>query len=225
MVVVTKGKIAAHRVKLRRFQRCTERICIRHIRLAHRRDQQIGGVKALGRIERRKAAILGLEGLDKCGVGGVVDVLVPLAGVLNTHRRITNRLQDTLIKAERRTNQWQVHTTGRILLQERNPHAARQEEIHAVGTGCTDLRDLGGIVSLPQLGVQLTGQLTFKEALITRQRVFARRIVRREDKAVLQTAVVGISTCRFVQVVVLPRHVEVVRMTALPCEWRRTCVW
>ncbi len=103
------------------FQRRAERISILHVRLGHGRQQQIGGIEALRSVKRRQAAVLGLEALNKGLVGRGVDVLAPLAGVLDTECRIANGLQNALIKGESRSDDRQVDTGVLVLLQEGDP--------------------------------------------------------------------------------------------------------
>ena len=79
--------------------------------------------------------------------------------------------RDALIKAEGRTNHWQVNAAVGVLLEEGNPHAARKEEKHAVRIAGADLGDLGRIIGLSQLGINLAGQFTLEETFVSGQGV------------------------------------------------------
>ncbi len=108
------------------------------------------------------------------------------------------------------------------MLEEGDPHATGQEEIDRVSTRGADLRNLGGIVGLAQFGVDFTSQLAAIHAFVAGQRVLARWIVGRQDEAVLQRSVIGIGASGLMQVIILPGDVEIVRMTALARQRRRS---
>src|SRR3546814_16444417 len=74
---------AARRGEVGRLQRLLEGVLVGHAAgLLPGRENQVGGVVALARIERRQAAVRLLEGCDEGLVGRVVEVLRPLRGVL-----------------------------------------------------------------------------------------------------------------------------------------------
>ena len=104
----------------------------------------------------------------------------------------------------------------RILLHEGDAHAAGQEEEHAVGARGADLRDLGGIVGLAELGVDLADQLALVEALEAVQRIRAGRVVRRQDEHLLD-ALLSRRSCRhrLMEIVVLVGDVEIVLVALL----------
>ena len=214
MVVRREREVAPGGLEIGRPERLAERIGIRHARFGGGGDQQVRGVEALARIERRQAAVFGLEALDEGLIGRIVDVLRPLRGVLHTQRRLADRLQDALIEGEGRPDERNVEAGLGILLEEGDAHAAGQEEVHAVGARGPDLRDLRRVLVRAQLGVDLVGDRALIEALVAGEHVPAGGIVGREDEAVGVAGVIRVAAGCLGKIVVLPGDVEVVFVTA-----------
>ena len=108
----------------------------------------------------------------------------------------------------------------RILLEEGDPHAAGQEEEHALGARSADLCDLGRVLVRAQLGVDLAHDLALVEPLVPGQGVLPGGVIWREDEAVGEPCAVCIGACGLVQVVVLPGDVEVIRVASFAGEER-----
>src|SRR5262249_11087680 len=75
---------------------------------------------------------------------------------------------------------------GDELLDEIDAHAPGQEHVQRLGLRGADLRELGGVVELPERGVHLLDQLPFVVALEAGGRVVSADIVRREEQHALQ---------------------------------------
>ncbi len=118
------------------------------------------------------------------GVGRIVDILVPLRGVLDPECGVADRLKDVLVEGEGRPDQRDADTGFGTLLHEGDAHAAGQEEEDAVRAARADPRDPGGVVGLAEPGIDLARRSTFIKALVAGDGVGAGGIVRRELKAV-----------------------------------------
>src|SRR3546814_17992971 len=94
---------AARRGEVGRLQRLLEGVLVGHAAgLLPGRENQVGGVVALARIERRQAAVRLLEGCAEGLVGRVVEVLRPLRGVLPAERGLAQRREDGMVAGESR---------------------------------------------------------------------------------------------------------------------------
>ena len=144
--------------------------------------------------------------------------------VLDAQGSIADRAQDTLVKAERRAHHVFVDARAGPLFHERNAHAARQEEIDSIRIRGTDLRDLGGIIGLAQLGVNLVHDLALEGAFKASHAVDARRIVGRHQEHFPDPVVIGPQPTCLVKGVVLPCDVEIHRAAPLARQCRRTGV-
>ena len=92
--------------------------------------------------------------------------------------------QHVLTEGEGSRDDGQIDTRLRILAHEADAHATGQEDERAVGARGADLRNLGGVIGLADLGVDLADQLALKLALETGQRIGAGGIVGRHDEGV-----------------------------------------
>ena len=146
---------------------------------------RLAGVVGLRCVDRRQAVVFGLEGRDEFLVLGVVEIGRPRRGVLGAERGVADRAEHVLAEGEAGAHHRDFDARLRILLHEGDAHAAGQEEEDGIGTRRADLRDLGGIVGLAELGVDLADQLALVVALEAVQRIRAGRIVRREDEDLL----------------------------------------
>src|SRR5215212_5721092 len=74
---------------------------------------------------------------------------------------------DVLVRAESGHDQWHVarQAGGDELLDEIDAHAAGQEDVERVGLGGAYLGELGRVIELPELRVDLGGHVAFVEAL------------------------------------------------------------
>ncbi len=136
-MVRAEAELAAHGLEAGRLERGAERVGLGHVPAdgLERAGDEAGRVIALAGVERGQAAVLRLEVLDEEHVGRVVQVLVPLRGVDHAERRVADRAQDRLIEGECRAEDWNLAGQAGlgVLLQERDAHAAGQEEEHRVG--------------------------------------------------------------------------------------------
>ncbi len=214
VVIGVEAEIAAHGGEIGRFQRLAEGFPLVHIGLLHRAQQKIGRIIALAGVKRGEAAVFGLEGGHEFAVGEVVEILVPLRGVPDAERRIAHRLQDVLIEAEGGADKGQIHARIPVLLQEGDPHAAGQEEEHAVGPAGADLGDLGGVILLSEPGIDLARDLALVEALEAGERILAGRVVGGEDEGFREARVIGMGAGGLVEIVILPGDVEIERVAA-----------
>ena len=98
VVVAIKSKIATGAVEISRFQCRTERVRIFDICFCQSGNQQVCGIKTLACVKRWQTTIFSLKTLNKSLVGWVIQILIPLRRVDNTKSRLTNGLQDALIK-------------------------------------------------------------------------------------------------------------------------------
>ena len=83
VVVGAKLELSTHGVELSRLQRRAEGVFVRHIGLLQGAQDQVGRVIALAGIERGQTAVFLLEGGNKGRIGRIVEILVPLRGVLD----------------------------------------------------------------------------------------------------------------------------------------------
>ncbi|MPM96492.1 hypothetical protein SDC9_143655 [bioreactor metagenome] len=128
-----------------------------------------------------------------------------MAGVEGAFHCRTDGLDHILVTREARCEQGRAleHARLRVLLDEVDAHAAGQEDVQRVCAGCADLGNLGGVVDLADLGVDLILKRTAVDALEAIQVILARRVIGRNDHHVLVALLVGKLARRFVIGIVL----------------------
>ena len=117
----------------------------------------------------------------------------PLRGVDHAQHGLAHGLDHVLVGREARADQLDAlrQPRGHELLDEVDAHAARQEDVDRIGLGRADLGQLGRVVDLAQLGVDLLAGRGLVAALEADQRILARRIVGRHDEHLLEATVGG----------------------------------
>jgi hypothetical protein len=120
---------------------------------------------------------------------------------------------------------YQRHVLGQArgdeLLDEIDPHAARQEDVERVGLRRAHLGELGGVVELAELGVHLGHHAALVEALEAGQGILAGLVVGRDQVGVLVAFVRGVLARGLVVGVVRPGGDEEIRVAFLAGERRR----
>ena len=146
-----------------------------------------------------------------------------MRGVEDAEHRLADRAHDVLVGDEARHHQRHLggEPGGDELLDEVDAHAARQEGVERGGLGGADLRQLGGVVELVQLGVDLGRDRAAEAALEAGGGVLARGIVRRDQVGVLVALRFRRSARGLVIALVRPRGGDEMRIAALAGDARR----
>ena len=211
VVVAVELELAAHRFEALGLQRLLQGSLVVQIALdvAHGSVDQQRCIVALRGIKRRQPAVFLFEIGNEALVFRVIEVMRPMRGVEHAEHRRADRLDHIFIGREARREELNVlgKASCHKLLDEVDAHAARQEEEQRIRLLRTDLRQFGRIVELSELGVDLF-RLTLVVALEAGDSILAARIIRRNDHDVAKALVLNVLAHGFVQVVVLPGHVE-----------------
>ena len=176
---------------------------------ADRGVDQHDAVVALRTVEDRRLAVLLPEVRHVLLVRLVLEVRAPVARLELAERGFLHRRQRDLVDRVHGVERDLAAQAGlRVLLEELDAHAARIEDEHRLRVGRAELADLGLIVLLPELGVDLAHDLVLEVALEPRDHVLAGRVVRRHRVDVGDVLVLHVLAHRLGRLVVLPRRRE-----------------
>ena len=145
-----------------------------------------------------------------------------MGGVGDAQHLITHTADDVLVGAKAGQHHLGVfvQTSGHKLLDEVDAHASGQEEVKHIGLGRANFSQLGRVVQLAQLGIDLSGHLAFVETLETRQGVFARLVVGGDQISRLEAPVGRVLACGLMVGVVGPRHRKEIRAAVFASDGR-----
>ena len=165
-----------------------------------------GGIVALRGKNSRQALVLPLEFGDEFPVGRIVQVKRPVRGVEDPEHGIAHAADHVLVRTEAGRDQLDVlrQAGADELLDEIDAHAAGQEDVQGIRLGGAHLGELGRIVELAELGVDLVGNPALVEALESGERVLAGLVIWRDEVRALVSLVGGVLACRLMECVVRP---------------------
>ena len=228
-MVVGVAEIAAHRRELRLGNGLGQRFLVADLAACgfhgsvHGHDHVIG----LGGVQRGVAATVFLaEGGHEGLVGSVVQVVRPVGGVEQAQHGLAHGTNHVFIRRKTAGDQGDVfgQTRPYELLDEVDAHGAGQEEIHGIGLGGAQLGQLGRVVDLPHLGVDLVGHLALELALEAGERILARGVVGGDQHHAAKFLVGRKLAGGFVKLVVLVSRAKKVGVALRPCQLAGACV-
>ena len=184
-------------------------------------------VISLGCVDGRiAAAVLLAESRHKGLVGRVVHVMRPVCGVEQAQHRFAHRTDDVFVGRKTAGDQRDVlgQACAHKLLDEVDAHGTWQKEIHRIRLGRAQLGKLGGVVDLPDLGVDLVGHLALVLALEAGDAVLARRVVGRHHHHAAKFLIGSKLPSCLVELVILVGRAEEIRVALGACELAGTGV-